>query len=70
MNEYDRSDQLVHANAPKILSRSVAIATRIVFAFKNTKKLYLDHIPTGDVQTQNIKPLHDRFLHINSKLSK
>jgi hypothetical protein len=50
MNEYDRSDQLEHADAPKILSRSVAIATRIVFAFKNTKKLYLDHIPTGDVK--------------------
>jgi hypothetical protein len=70
MNEYDRSDQLVHANAPKMLSPSVAIATRIVFAFKNTKKFYLDHIPIGDVQTQNINPLHDSFLHINSKLSK
>jgi hypothetical protein len=25
MNEYDRSDQLVHADAPKILSRTVVV---------------------------------------------
>jgi hypothetical protein len=52
MNEYARSDQLVHSNAPKILSHLVAIATRIVFIFKSTKNFYLDHISTGDTQTE------------------